>query len=120
MTKGAGLPAKVLNFFRITPETTTAATPMKKADRATSGEFPNTIPGVIFDQKNGVQFEPVSNGTVFRSPAALSVSAAKQVLNGEVILEDALYFYAPALSQGIWINANRTYYTTIGCHRFYL
>lgn len=89
-------------------------------NRVASAEFPNTITGVIFDQKNGVQFEPVSNGTVFRSPAALSVTAAKQVLDGKVILEDALYFYAPALSQGIWINANRTYFTTIGCHRFYL
>ena len=31
-----------------------------------------------------------------------------------------MYFYAPALSQGVWINANRTYLMTIGCHRFYL
>ena len=39
MTKGAGFPAKVLNFFRITPDTATAAMPMKKADTATNGEF---------------------------------------------------------------------------------
>jgi len=89
-------------------------------NRVASKEFPNSIPGVIFDQKNGVQFEPVSNGTVFRSPTNSSVTAAKQVLDGKVILADALYFYAPALSQGVWINANRTYFTTIGCHRFYL
>ena len=43
-----------------------------------------------------------------------------RLMNGEVSVEDVLYFYAPALSKGIWINANRTYYTTIGCHRFYL
>ena len=30
------------------------------------------------------------------------------------------YPNAPALSQGVWINANRTYAQTIGCHRFYL
>ena len=89
-------------------------------NRMASKEFPNTLPGVIFDKQNGVQFEPVANGTVFHPPAALSVTAAKQVLDGKVILADALYFYAPALSQGVWINANRTYFTTIGCHRFYL
>ena len=89
-------------------------------NRVASTEFPNSIPSVIFDQKNGVQFEPVSNGTVFHAPTDLSVTAAKQVLDGKVILTDALYFYAPALSQGVWINDNRTYFTTIGCHRFYL
>ena len=33
---------------------------------------------------------------------------------------DSLYFFAPALSAGSWIRSSRTYYTTIGCHRFYL
>ena len=30
-----------------------------------------------------------------------------------------MFFYAPALSDGVWINDNRTYQQTIGCHRFY-
>lgn len=89
-------------------------------NRVTSQNFPDTIPDVIFDRQDGVQFEPVSNGTVFSVPADASIDAAKQVLDGIVVLEDALYFYAPALSQGLWINANRVYNTTIGCHRFYL
>lgn len=89
-------------------------------NRVLSEEFPNTIPDVIFDRVNAVQFEPVENGTVYRTPTAQSVEAAKRVLNGEEAIGNALYFYAPALSQGVWINANRTYYTTIGCHRFYL
>ena len=89
-------------------------------NRVASREFPNTIPGVIFDRVDGVQFEPVSNSTVYNTPTAQSVEAAKRVLNGERVVGNALYFYAPALSQGVWINANRTYYTTIGCHRFYL
>ena len=67
-----------------------------------------------------VQFEPVSNGTVYKTPTAQSVEAARRVLAGEQVIGKALYFYAPALSQGTWINANRTYYKTIGCHRFYL
>ena len=89
-------------------------------NRVDSEEFPNTIPGVIFDRVDGVQFEPVSNGTVYAAPTERSVEAARQVLDGENVIGEALYFYAPSLSQGIWINANRTYYDTIGCHRFYL
>lgn len=89
-------------------------------NRVKSPDFPDTIPGVIFDRIDGVQFEPVSNGTVYRTPDTQSMEAAQRVLSGEQVIGSALYFYAPALSQGIWINANRTYYQTIGCHRFYL
>ena len=89
-------------------------------NRVASRDFPDTIPGVIFDRVDGVQFEPVSNGTVYKTPTAQAVEAARRVLAGEKAIGNALYFYAPALSQGVWINANRTYYKTIGCHRFYL
>ena len=89
-------------------------------NRVASSEFPNTIPGVSFDKVDGVQFEPVENGTVYKTPTAQAVSAAKLVLDGKNTIGAAMYFYAPALSQGVWINANRTYYKTIGCHRFYL
>ena len=88
-------------------------------NRVESEEFPDAIPDVIFDQKDGVQFEPVENGTVYADPAENSVEAAMRVLNGEEALEGAMFFYAPALSPGTWINENRTYLTTIGCHRFY-
>ena len=89
-------------------------------NRVASDAFPNTIRDVIFDRQDGVQFEPVSNGTVYGEPTAQSVAAAKAVLAGSDAAGRCLYFYAPALSKGAWINANRTYYTTIGCHRFYL
>ena len=89
-------------------------------NRVASETFPDTIPTVVFDRKYAVQFEPVSNGTVYDTPAASSVEAARRVLNGEKTVEGALYFYAPALSPGTWIVSNRTYLTTIGCHRFFL
>lgn len=89
-------------------------------NRVESKQFPNTIRGVIFDDKYAVQFEPVSNGTIYNEPTARSVLAAKMVLNGTEAVGESMYFYAPALSQGTWINQNRTYYTTIGCHKFYL
>ena len=89
-------------------------------NRVESADFPGTIPAVIFDRKHDIQFTPISNGTVYLPPTAQSVEAAKRALDGENTVGDALYFYAPALSQGVWINANRTYLMTIGCHRFYL
>lgn len=88
-------------------------------NRVSSEDFPDSIPGVIFDDENGVQFEPVANGTVLDEPAELSLEAARRVLDGENTGGDALYFFAPALSQGTWIDSSRTYRQTIGCHRFY-
>ena len=88
-------------------------------NRVSSEDFPDSIPGVIFDTENGVQFEPVSNGTVTNEPTELSLEAARRALSGENTAGDALYFFAPALSQGTWIDSSRTYRQTIGCHRFY-
>ena len=88
-------------------------------NRAASDEYPDTIYDVIFDTNDGVQFEPVSNGTVFDEPAASAVTAAKLCLEGESVVADCMYFYDPLLSPGTWIVNNCRYYTTIGCHRFY-
>lgn len=89
-------------------------------NRVRSPEFPDSVRAVVFDRKDGVQFEPVSNGSIYDAPTPRSVIAAKAALAGTDIVGGCLYFYAPALSQGTWIKTNRTYYTTIGCHRFYL
>lgn len=89
-------------------------------NRVKSQQFPNTVKGVVFDRKHGVQFEPVENGTIYEQPTATSILAAKLALEGTKPVGNCLYFYAPALSKGTWIVNNRTYYTTIGCHKFYL
>ena len=89
-------------------------------NRVKNQVFPDTIQDVIFDTKNGIQFEPVANGTVYAPPTELSLLAAKLCLDGTRVAGESLYFYAPALSQGLWMNANRPYLTTIGCHRFFL
>lgn len=81
--------------------------------------YPNTIREVIFDTNYGVQFEPVENGTVHDAPTERSVLAAKLCLEGASVVEDCIYFFAPALSPGTWIVQNGEYFTTIGCHRFY-
>lgn len=89
-------------------------------NRVESEEFPDNIPDVIFDRTDAVQFEPVANATVYNAPTKRSEEAAGRALDGERPVGGAMYFYAPALSQGVWINANRKYLMTIGCHRFYL
>lgn len=89
-------------------------------NRVRSKQYPNTVKGVVFDRNNGVQFEPVSNGTIYLEPTASSILAAKLALEGADVVGESLYFYAPSLSAGTWIVNNCTYYATIGCHRFYL
>ena len=86
-------------------------------NRLESEVFPDDLYQVIFQPG---QFEPVENGTIHNDPYHLSVIAAKLCLEGAQVVGDCMYFYAPALSPGTWIVNNRTYYTTIGCHRFYL
>lgn len=88
-------------------------------NRVRSREFPDTIYGVIFDDRWGGQFEPVRNGTVYRTPTEESVRAAVACLNGENTVGDSLYFLAPALTNNHWTMENRDYVTTIGAHWFY-
>lgn len=88
-------------------------------NRVASDEFPDTIPGVIFDRKWAVQFAPVANGTVYDDPTEESVLVAKLVLEGARAAGDSLYFLAPELTDNHWTMENQTYVTTIGCHWFY-
>lgn len=89
-------------------------------NRVASSQFPNSISDVIFDKKDAVQFEPVANGTIYEDPAPQSILAARLVLNGTSVVENSLYFFNPAYSSGSWIRQNRTYFSTIGCHQFYI
>ncbi len=89
-------------------------------NRVKSNQFPNTIYGVIFDTQYGVQFTPVSNGTIFNIPTADSVTAAKRALLGEDISRQCLFFLNPKTATNSWIAKNRTFYKKIGNHDFYL
>ena len=88
-------------------------------NRVASREFPNTIYGVIFDDRWGVQFTPVSNGAIYDAPTAESVAAAKLCLEGVREAGESLYFLDPSQSSNHWAQSNRTYVTTIGRHWFY-
>lgn len=88
-------------------------------NRVNSASFPNTIWGVIFDRKYGVQFSPVANGTIYDTPAYTSVLAAKICLEGFSVSEDILYFLAPRYATSSWIGNNRPYVFTVKNHEFY-
>lgn len=88
-------------------------------NRVKSPDFPNTIYGVIFDRKYGVQFSPILNGTIYNEPSYNSVLAAKICLEGYDVSEGALYFLYPPLSTSSWIPKNRDYAFTVGNHDFY-
>ncbi|MBR2943733.1 MAG: cell wall hydrolase [Clostridia bacterium] len=88
-------------------------------NRARSKSFPNTIYGVIFDRKYGVQFSPVSNGTIYKAPNSDSIIAAKICLEGYSINTGILYFVNPRVSPSNWIINNRAFYAKIGNHAFY-
>lgn len=76
--------------------------------------FPNTIKGVLF-QKN--QFSPAMSGSIHRTPGPVSVICAKLVMDGAVVLEDALFFNIAGMNT--FAARNRTYVETIGAHSFY-
>ena len=89
-------------------------------NRVRSDEFPDTIWTVIFDTKFGIQFEPVANGSIYNTPSADSIKAAKIALDGSNYVGDCLYFLNPRIAESNWISKNRTHYITIGNHEFYL
>ena len=81
--------------------------------------FPNTIYGVIFDKKNGVQFSPTQNGMIYKSPNAQSIIAAKICLEGYSLNDDILYFVNASLVPNCWVCNNREFFKKIGNHSFF-
>lgn len=88
-------------------------------NRVKSPDFPNTIYGVIFDRNGGVQFTPVANGEIYKSPDKDSIEAAKKCLDGVRTHSDILFFINVSIADSFWITQNRRYVMTIGNHDFY-
>jgi N-acetylmuramoyl-L-alanine amidase len=88
-------------------------------NRVRSSAYPNTIYGVIFDKKYGVQFSPVANGTIYNTPTEDSIIAAKICLEGYSLSDEILYFVNPKKAPNSWIANNRPYAFTIGNHAFF-
>jgi len=83
-------------------------------NRLNAPGFPNTIKGVLF-QKN--QFSPAMSGSIYRTPGPASVIAAKLVMDGAVVLENALFFNRAGMNT--FASRNRTHVATIGAHAFF-
>ena len=88
-------------------------------NRVKSSLFPNTIWGVIFDRRYGVQFSPILDGSIYQDPTYNATLSAKICLEGTSLSEDTLYFLAPRYASSNWIVKNREYAYTILNHDFY-
>lgn len=88
-------------------------------NRVADRRYPNTIYGVIFDFKNGIQFTPAYTGTVYNKPSAESIIAAKICLEGYEIMPNVLFFFNPRIATTNWISKNRPFAMRIGNHDFY-
>lgn len=88
-------------------------------NRVDSSNYPDSVYDVIFDTKHGVQFTPVSNGTVYDEPTELSIIAAKICLDGYRVNGSIMYFINDALATNSWVADNCKYVMTIGDHDFY-
>lgn len=83
-------------------------------NRVNSGQFPNTIQGVIYQSG---QFSPVSDGTINNSATHESKEAVAEALKGTNYTNGALYFWNPITATNRW---QETLQTTaiIGGHEF--
>jgi len=88
-------------------------------NRVNSSDFPDNIHDVIFDDAGGVQFTPVSNGTINNTPNEESVLAAKLCLDGASVVGGSLFFLNPTKATSSWIVKNCAFVATIGNHSFY-
>jgi len=88
-------------------------------NRVRSRDYPNTVYGVIFDRKYGVQFSPITNGSIYREPTYSSVQAAKICLEGVSVSDKILFFLEPTKANSSWIVNNRKYAFTVKNHYFF-
>ncbi|MDI9440826.1 MAG: hypothetical protein GX101_00050 [Firmicutes bacterium] len=83
-------------------------------NRVNHPEFPNTIPGVVYEPR---AFTVVSNGTVNQPADETALEAAHAALNGLDPTGGALFFYNPNKTGDQWIRT-RTVLKKIGDHVF--
>lgn len=84
-------------------------------NRVDNGNYPNTLEGVI---RQSGQFTPVMTGAYDSATAsATSIEAATRALEGENVVEGALYFHNPNVTSTAFFN-NKPTIDVIGNHRF--
>ena len=85
-------------------------------NRVADGRFPDTVQGVIFSPN---QFCPVKSGTVYCTPDADAIAAAKLCLEGVNLAGESTYFVNPTTGSTAWFRSNLTYAMSVGDHDFY-
>jgi len=88
-------------------------------NRVANPSCPDTIYGVIFDAKYGVQFSVTQNGGIYEEPNEESVVAAKICLEGYNLVGNSIYFVNPQVGLTSWFAKTRVFVATIGEHDFY-
>jgi N-acetylmuramoyl-L-alanine amidase len=88
-------------------------------NRVDDPQFPDTIYGVIFDNRNGTQFTPTANGAIYQTPGEESVMAAKICLEDTRLSDEILYFLNRRIASSFWIVENCRFVMEIGGHSFY-
>ena len=79
-------------------------------NRVLSDEFPDTVHGVIYDTKYGVQFTPYRQ-VAYTTPTDTQYEAVNGALYGDLILDEGVLYF----SRGAY---NSRIYATIGGHVF--
>ena len=85
-------------------------------NRVANEKFPDTVRDVIFSPN---QFCPVKSGTVYCTPDADAVAAAKLCLEGVNLAGESTYFVNPTTGSTAWFRQNLTYVMSVGDHDFY-
>lgn len=85
-------------------------------NRVADERFADSVKGVIFTKN---QFCTVTSGTVYYTPDADSVTAAKLCLEGVKLAGDSTYFVNPKTGATAWFRNNLTFYGSVGDHDFY-
>ncbi|MBR5270616.1 MAG: spore cortex-lytic enzyme [Clostridia bacterium] len=83
-------------------------------NRVKHSSFPNTIPGVIYQQG---AFTAVSDGQINKPIESSCFNAARDALNGWDPSGGAIYYFNPATATSSWI-WSRPFIKQIGKHRF--
>ena len=91
-------------------------------NRVESSQYPDTVEGVVFDTKYGVQFQPVSNGRINSvKVTAETIRCVDRALDGEDYSNGALYFMNRKASgrKAGWFDSRLTYLFAHGGHEFF-
>ncbi len=88
-------------------------------NRVLSGEFPNSVNGVVFQKTSGsYAFSAVLDGQIHLTPDKTAYKAIDYALKGWDPSEGALYYYNPITATSSWIFENVVTRVKIGNHVF--